>query len=136
MKLRYPMFSAIVFGAAVVAIAGMLGFAGRSKPDYIYVLDANTIEFQDQVYRFANHTSPDEQAPGCAFQFALAERAVIRVQELIEQTSASDFVKHAERDTYGNEMAAVYVRGQDISTILINEGLAQPTTRGRLVNWC
>ena len=135
-KLRYPILSAIVFGTVVVLIAGMLAYAGQTKPGRLHVVDANTIEFEKQLYRFANHTSPDKNGAGCAFQIALAERAANRVEELIEQTSASDFVKLDARDTYGNDMAAVYVRGQDISTILIKEGLAQPTTRGRLANWC
>lgn len=69
----------------------------------------------------------------CSYEIRMAKKAKRRLAELANGHHVQ-ILRNGE-DKYGRTLACVLVNGNDVSQILINEGLARPW-RGRREPWC
>jgi micrococcal nuclease len=69
----------------------------------------------------------------CSYEIQMAKKAKRRLSELANGQRVQVF--RNGKDKYGRTLARVLVNGNDVSQILINEGLARPW-RGHREPWC
>ncbi len=98
------------------------------------VVDGDTFWLNGTKVRLAGIDAPERSKPQCSSEKMLAERATLRLQELL---SADFQLVRAGRDedVYGRKLRLV-MRGQDsLGDILISEGLARAWDGARH-SWC
>lgn len=107
---------------------------GRGASDC--VLDGDTFQYRGDRIRIADIDAPETHGARCADERALADRATLRLAELL---SAGGFTMSAygsrDRDQYGRALRVVYQGGVSIGARLVSEGLARPW-EGRRRGWC
>ena len=102
----------------------------------IYVIDGDTIDINGERYRLVGFDTPETYRPQCGYEKALGNQATTRVKQLINSTAVVELFVQPGRDRYGRGLARLFVGGQDVGTILIQEGLARPYNGGRRASWC
>ena len=83
--------------------------------------------------RIANIDAPELGTPGCATELALAQRATVRLAELLGSGRLN--VLRDGIDKYGRTLAVVQAGGADVGDGLVAGGLAR-TWSGRREPWC
>lgn len=72
----------------------------------------------------------------CARERRLALAAKARLEAFVRSADEIVLIRDGQdRDTYGRQLRRVRIGGEDVSSILIREGLAQ-RWRGRRADWC
>lgn len=122
-----------MFGHIVVSV---LLCTTVCEPTEIRVWDGDSIRlnggYQSEAVRLANIDAPEIEGQ-CRFEIALAQRAKLRLAEILD---GQRIVIHREgTDRYGRTLATVLVNGVDAGDWLVSEGLARTWT-GRREPWC
>ena len=106
------------------------------EPAEIRVWDGDSLRLgvtrQAEAVRIFNIDAPEIEG-GCAEESALAQRAKVRLVELLDGGRIEILRQGADR--YGRTLAAVRVDGVDVGDQLVREGLAR-TWAGRREPWC
>lgn len=139
---------AMMLVAALVATRqqGLPAMPGPSPSAWIAV-DGDTIKSPAGVtYRIEGLDTPETFRARCSSEKAMGERARRRLQELlaspnarvIESTKKSRKTGEitAKLDKYGRTLAKVRIGKEDVSDILIREGLARRYAGGKRERWC
>lgn len=104
-----------------------------SKKRVNCVVDGDTLWLKRTKVRLAGIDAPELSEPRCASEAALAERATLRLLDLI---NAGGWVASgSRRDIYGRRLMTFTVGQTDLGNILVSEGLARPY-RGHRQPWC
>lgn len=105
----------------------------------LLVMDGDTFSFAGERIRIANIDAPEIRGARCDAERRLGEVARRRLAELLAEGAfeilRGDPQTGRKTDRYGRTLAAVTVDGQDVGTLLIEEGFARPW-RGRREPWC
>jgi micrococcal nuclease len=111
---------------------GLCGSEGRAT----CVIDGDTIIHQGLRIRLIDIDAPEIDAPKCASEEALGQKARLRLRDLLNAGTIR-IVKSGKRDVdrYGRTLRLVTVNGRSVGDILIEEGLAWPW-EGRRHDWC
>lgn len=117
-------------------VVSVLLCASSCERAEIRVWDGDSIRLnaggQSEAVRLFNIDAPELEGR-CAFESDLAERAKVRLAEIL---AGQRVVIHRQgTDRYGRTLAAVSVNGIDVGNQLVSEGLAR-TWGGRRELWC
>jgi micrococcal nuclease len=101
------------------------------------VVDGDTFWYRGEKIRIADINAPELGEPQCPQEAALAERATVRLTELLNagpfSFAANPFGR--DRDRYGRLLREVTRDGASLGARLTAEGLAEPW-HGRRGDWC
>lgn len=97
------------------------------------VVDGDTFWLGHEKFRIANIDAPELSEPRCSAEKRLAERATIRLVELLAGQDIA--IDRQGLDKYGRTLALVAAHGRDVGDVLVAEGLARVWT-GRRLPWC
>ena len=137
-------------------VAGFLAFATASagspiQPGQIEVVDGDTVRFKTQVYRLVGFDTPEAGLRSrCERERTLAAAATRRLRQLVEggglnlervRCACQPGTEGTKRCNYGRLCGVLTVRGRDVGTTLIGEGLARRYECGarscpRRESWC
>ncbi len=100
------------------------------------VIDGDTFVRQGLRIRAIDFDAPEIDAPKCASEESLGQKARLRLRDLLNGGTVR-IVKSGKRDEdrYGRKLRLVTVNGRSVGDILIEEGLAWPW-EGRRHDWC
>jgi micrococcal nuclease len=143
--------AAIALFTLMIAASIGISMSGKALPvqgpTAWIAVDGDTIKSPAGVtYRIEGLDTPETFRAKCGEERALGEKAKRRLQQLmsgagvrvIESTKkvrkTGEIV--AKRDRYGRTLAKVKIGNEDISDILIREGLARPYKGGKREKWC
>ena len=102
------------------------------------VVDGDTIWYRGEKIRIADINTPEVSRPACQNEAALARRATLRMQELLNSGPFSlirDPQDNRDTDHFGRLLRIVMRDGQSLGAILVAEGLAEQW-QGRRRDWC
>lgn len=123
----------IAAGAALLREAPSLAPADTPAIGNIRTIDGDTLEIGGMRVRLADIDAPELFSPQCAAERALAERARIRLAELVSAGPVT--LSGTGKDLYRRELRVVLAAGQSVGLVLVHEGLAREWT-GRREPWC
>lgn len=122
-------------GAAVSSFGGAFGICGMSFARNC-VIDGDTIEYNGARIRMIDYDTPEISDPKCASEYALGQRAKLRLLEILNSGTVDVRVSGSrDIDKYGRKLRLVLVNGRSVGDILISEGLAW-RWEGRRHSWC
>jgi len=101
------------------------------------VTDGDTIHVQGEINgtRLVGYNAPEVFSPRCTSEKELGDRATARLKELVAAgpvrltkvpCACTPGSEGTDRCNYGRSCAVLYAGGQDVSNIMIGEGLAVP----------
>lgn len=99
------------------------------------VIDGDTLWYLGAKIRLADINAPELGEPRCAAEAALAERATLRLTQLLNAGPFTLEPIGRERDSYGRLLRNVTRDGRSLGAELVAEGLAEPW-RGHRRDWC
>ncbi|CAN7444334.1 thermonuclease family protein [Rhizobium sp. LjRoot258] len=105
------------------------------------VTDGDTIHVQGEMNgtRLVGYNAPEVFSPRCTSEKELGDRATARLKELVAagpvrltrvSCACTPGSEGTDRCNYGRSCAVLYAGGQDVSSIMIGEGLAVPFVCG------
>ncbi|MGB3795192.1 MAG: thermonuclease family protein [Alteraurantiacibacter sp.] len=101
------------------------------------IVDGDTIWYQGEKIRIADIDTPEVGDPGCANERSMGNRAMNRMQVLLNEgefTLSRPFGT-PDRDQYDRLLRTVERDGESVGAMLVNEGLAEKWG-GRRIAWC
>lgn len=105
----------------------------------VIVIDGDTVQIDGERIRIANIDAPEIHQAKCDAERRLAEVARSRLKALMSDGTIDiergDPRDGRLKDRSGRTLARVYVEGQDVGRIMIDERLARPWT-GKRQPWC
>lgn len=121
--------------AAFTSVAKPFGICGMAFGRDC-VIDGDTIDYRGERIRMIDYDTPEISDPKCASEYALGQRAKLRLLELLNSGTV-DIRTSGARDTdkYGRKLRLVLVNGRSVGDTLIAEGLAW-RWEGRRHQWC
>jgi hypothetical protein len=117
----------------------------------VEIIDGDTIRSGGDVYRLVGFNTPESGAnAGCQRERILSQAARQRLNQLLAgggidlrrvPCACTSGMEGSGQCNYGRYCATLSVRGQDVGTTLISEGLAEPyvcsgTSCPRRKDWC
>ena len=116
----------------------------------IEILDSDSIRSGRQIYRLVGFSTPESGAAACERERILAAEATRRLRQLVAGAeldlrrvpcACPRGTEGTGQCNYGRLCGTLTVRGQDVGTILIAEGLAEryvcgPTSCPPRKSWC
>jgi endonuclease YncB( thermonuclease family) len=102
------------------------------------IIDGDTLAIGTERVRLLNIDAPESSR--CEHELVMGLKAKERLAALV-RSGPLEIVRHGQ-DRYRRTLARVYVGGQDLGQVLIQEGLALPWRDGsdaradRLQHWC
>lgn len=99
------------------------------------VVDGDTIWYRGNKIRIADINTPELSDPGCASEAALAERATVRLTQLLNAGRFSLKPTDRDRDRYGRALRVITRNDASVGAVLVAEGLAERWT-GHRREWC
>lgn len=110
----------------LVGILGLFLATAVMAGEPIVAIDGDTIRQGDQTIRIMGLDTPETYAPKCESERQLGYRAAGRLQHLLNARKVT--IYREGFDKYGRIVARVFVGQDEVSSILIAEGLARPYT--------
>jgi micrococcal nuclease len=108
----------------------------RSGPQHSCVIDGDTIRYGGERIRLLDIDAPETRGAQCPSEAELAERATLRLLELINEGPFELVPRGSrDRDVYGRQLRVLMRDGRSLGGILVEEGLARPW-EGRRRSWC
>lgn len=123
--------------------AALLSFALLSpiqaQTEALRVIDGDSIVLGEERIRLATIDAPETRTAKCDAERRLGYVAARRLEQLLSGSTIEvvrgDPADGRLTDRFGRTLAVVYADGEDVATILVDEGLARPWT-GRREPWC
>jgi endonuclease YncB( thermonuclease family) len=137
---------ALIVLVLVASIAG----AAPIEPGHVVVIDGDTIRVAGETFRLVGFDTPETYRARCLAERELGNRATIRLRQLVAD-GGLDFervrcacrpeTEGTRRCNHGRSCGVLEVRGRDVGSVLISEGLAHPFICGRTScppqpSWC
>ena len=95
-----------------------------------------TIDGQDAKIRLLELDTPEISLPKCDAEFELASKARDFINNLIKNAKTIEFETDYERDYYGRILSYLIIDGEDVSALLVREGLGVVYKKGHKMDWC
>lgn len=144
-----PILAAAAAFAFVLAILASPARPDPVPPGALHVVDGDTIEARGRIVRLVGFDTPERDGR-CPAERNLAARATMRLRQLIAgggldlrivRCSCRPGTEGTRRCNYGRSCGALIVRGRDVGSVLISEGLARryvcgATSCPRRASWC
>ena len=102
----------------------------------IYVIDGDTIDIDGNRYRLLGFDTPETVRAQCESERARGNAATERLRALVAGGMQIELAARAQQDRYGRTLARLYVDGNDVGDVLIEEGLARRYDGGTRQGWC
>ena len=119
---------------AAVVLSLLLAFPAAAE--ICRVVDGHTLRcgagFKERV-RISGIDAPELFTPKCRAEKRRAERAKVRLDELVDGRDL--LLRREGRDRFGHTLATIYAGGTDVGAALVYEGLAR-WWEGRQEPWC
>ena len=109
---------------------------GTIRASAVHVIDGDTIEYVGLSIRLVGFDTPETFNADCTDEKARGDAATARLRQLIRAAGTLQLFIQDERDRYGRGLGSLLVDGQDVSDVLISEGLARRYRGGRRRGWC
>lgn len=130
------MFKGILLSLAVLTSSYNPALSAPISGTSVYVIDGDTIDYNDQRYRLVGFDTPETYRHKCAYELALGNAATDRVRNLLTGGGRIDLAILPGLDRYGRGLARLYVDDRNLADILVSEGLARRYDGGRREGWC
>ena len=130
----------LIVGLGIAAITtpprnGLIKGEYFPEPHEIFVIDGDTISFNDRRIRLQGFDAPEIRDAECDRELDAGQRAKDRLRELIDtQPIRLELLK--AYDKYGRDLGRLFLDGTDVRDILTEEGLAQIYQWGVDKSWC
>lgn len=111
------------------------GFSRCGMVRYTCVIDGDTFWYRGTKVRIADINTPELSEPECAFEAELAERATLRLTQLLNAGAFSFAKVDRDRDRYGRALRIVTRGSASVGEVLVREGMAERWT-GHRQRWC
>lgn len=104
------------------------------------IIDGDTVDYRGERIRILNIDAPESFRSRCEAELKLALRTKERLAQLLRAGTVE--IDRQGEDRYRRSLARLSVRGVDVGTTLVREGLALPWEDGaaakaaRLQKWC
>lgn len=99
------------------------------------VVDGDTFWYQGRKIRISDINTPEISRPQCTQESILAERAKLRLYQLLNAGNFSLISGARDTDYFGRDLRIIKRNGRSLGDIMIAEGLAHQW-RGRKESWC
>jgi endonuclease YncB( thermonuclease family) len=141
-NVRLPTIRPLMLGLVLVFLSTNTTSVAPSPldPGQIMVVDGDTIKVGSETFRLIGFDSPETFRAQCPSERELGNRATFRLRQLVagggldlERVACScrPGTEGTPRCNYGRSCGVLRVRGQDVSALLIAEGLARAYVCGR-----
>jgi endonuclease YncB( thermonuclease family) len=144
---------AILFAGGVALLLTLVTSIANASPlssGQVEVLDGDTIRVGGETFRLVGFDAPETYRARCPSERELGNRATFRLRQLVAgggldlervACSCASGTEGTLRCNYGRSCGTLKVRGQDVGTMLIAEGLARAYVCGRTScppreSWC
>jgi micrococcal nuclease len=107
----------------------------RSRSTGSCVIDGDTFRLDGQSIRIADINTPEVRKPKCAREAALAGRATLRLQSLLNAGPFEVRSGVRDSDVYGRKLRTTHRGNRSLGMILVAEGLAHEWA-GFKQSWC
>lgn len=116
----------------IAAALSLMIFPGIALAD-LRAIDGDTLDLDGERIRIMGLDAPETRCR-CPTECRLAAQATARMRDLMSGRGVT--IERTGRDKYRRTLAIVRVRGQDVATIMIREGLARPYKGEKRKPWC
>lgn len=128
---------ALMFGAALLlATLSCVGSEQFVLASDIHVVDGDTIKYRNNRYRLKGFDTPETYQYECNYEKHLGETATHKLRQLLNEAEVIILHNTGARDKYNHSLAQLFVDGQNVGSILINNGFARPYYGGKRLSWC
>ena len=108
----------------------------RVIPSRLTVVDGDTVRLAGQSIRLVGFDTPETYRAECASERRLGDAAPDRLRDLLARASSAQLAYLPRRDQYGRDLARLMLDGQDVTDIMVGEGLARRYSGGHRQSWC
>jgi len=95
-----------------------------------------TIDSQNEKIRLLELDTPEISKPKCDAELKLGLEARDFVNNLIKNAETIEFKTDYELDYFGRILSLLIIDGDDVSALLVNNGLGVVYKKGHKMNWC
>jgi micrococcal nuclease len=99
------------------------------------VVDGDTFWYSGEKFRIADINTPELSEPQCGREAELAERATLRLTQLLNAGPFTLEPVERETDRYGRTLRVIRRGGESLGLRLVTEGLAEHW-KGYRSGWC
>ena len=98
------------------------------------MIDADTIEYCDVVYRLAGYDAPESKSRSDT-EKTLAHIACFRLGWLLHPSKNRRLAPIGKNDKFGRTVAKPLVDGEDVAVMAVREGWGFPYLKGARASW-
>tara|TARA_B100001029_G_scaffold167545_1_gene160834 strand:+ start:519 stop:923 length:405 start_codon:yes stop_codon:yes gene_type:complete len=95
-----------------------------------------TIDGKNQKIRLLELDTPEISKPKCDAELVLGLKARDFVNDLIKNAKTIQFITDYELDYFGRILSYLIIDGEDVSALLIKNGLGVVYKKGHKMDWC
>jgi endonuclease YncB( thermonuclease family) len=133
----------------MVLVTSVVG-AAPIEPSQVKVIDGDTIRVAGETFRLVGFDTPETYRARCPAERELGNRAAFRLRQLVTgggvdlervRCACRPDTVGTQRCNHGRSCGLLNVRGRDVGSVLISEGLARPFICGQTScppqrSWC
>tara|TARA_Y100001970_G_C14157553_1_gene816475 strand:+ start:1119 stop:1523 length:405 start_codon:yes stop_codon:yes gene_type:complete len=128
----------------IIVFLGMITFAQAEiflrKHNNLYCYDGDTcyviIDGKNEKIRLLELDTPEISKPKCDAELELGLKARDFVNDLIKNAETIEFKTDYELDYFGRILSYLIIDGDDVSTLLVQNGLGVVYKKGHKMDWC
>ena len=110
------------------------------KHNNLYCYDGDTcyvtIDGKNEKVRLLELDTPEISKPKCDAELELGLKARDFVNDLIKNAETIEFKTDYELDYFGRILSYLIIDGDDVSTLLVQNGLGVVYKKGQKMDWC
>ena len=95
-----------------------------------------TIDGQNEKIRLLELDTPEISKPKCDTELELGLKARDFVNDLIKNAKTIEFKTDYELDYFGRILSHLIIDGEDVSALLVKNGLGVVYKKGHKMDWC
>ena len=95
-----------------------------------------TIDGKNEKIRLLELDTPEISKPKCDAELDLGLKARDFVNKLIKNAETIEFETDYERDYFGRILSYLIIDGEDVSALLVKNGLGVVYKKGHKMDWC
>ena len=95
-----------------------------------------TIDGQNEKVRLLELDTPEISKPKCDAELELGLKARDFVNDLIKNAKTIEFKTDYELDYFGRILSYIIIDGDDVSALLVKNGLGVVYKKGHKMDWC